>query len=159
MPLNFVDARILTRYLSSGIIILGVYHPDAQSKSKYVQLVPDAKSPTGDRLKVEHSLSPEEEKEFSGREKKFMKAARKLGAFPLKRINPGSGSGIHYAGTIPFSSDEKPFTLSSSGRLHKTKRVYVADSSGFTYLPSQGLTFSIIANAHAVAKEALHESN
>jgi len=158
VPFNFVDAKVLMRYLSSAIIIMGVYHPDSQSKNKYVQLVPDRKSPTGDKLKVVYSLAPDEEKEFKAREKKFMKAARKLGAYPLKRIDPGFGSGIHYGGTIPFSDQEKPYTLSPTGRLHKTKSVYVADSSGFTYLPSQGLTLSIIANAHAVAKEALNEN-
>lgn len=157
VPFNFVDARLLMRYLSSAIIILGVYHPDAPSKSKYIQLVPDRKSPTGDKLKIAYTLSPDEKKEFNSREKKFVKAARKLGAYPIKRINPGFGSGIHYGGTIPFSDEEKVFTLNNSGRLHRTKSVYVADSSGFAYLPSQGLTLSIIANAHAVAKEALNE--
>lgn len=159
IPLNFVDARILMRYLSSGLIVLGVYHPDVQSKNKYVELVPDAKSPTGDKLKVKYVLSDKEKTEFKAREKKLMKAMRKLGTYPLKRINPGFGSGIHYAGTIPFSNKEQPFTLANSGRLHMTKRVYVADSSGFTFLPSQGLTFSIMANAHAVAKGILDEEH
>lgn len=155
VPLNLVDARILMRYLSSGIVIMGVYHPDVQSKHKCIQLIHDSKSPTGDKLKIDYSLSPEEEKEYDARENVLMKAMRKMGAYPLKRINPGFGTGIHYAGTLPFSEEEKPYTLSSSGRLHGTKRVYVADSSGFTYLPSQGLTFSIMANAHVVAEEAL----
>jgi len=156
VPFNFVDARILMRYLSPGVIIMGVYHPDAPSKDKYVRLVPDAKSPTGDTLNVEYALSDEEAKEFKRREKIFMKAMRKMGAYPLKRINPGFGTAIHYGGTLPFSDTEKPYTLSRAGRLHGTKRVYVADSSGFTYLPSQGLTFSIMANARVIAQEALY---
>jgi hypothetical protein len=158
VPFNLVDARVLTRYLSTGIVTLGVYHPDSQSKDKYVQLVPDHKSPTGDELKIEYALSDEEKQEYKKREIKLMKAMRKMGAYPIKRINPGFGSGIHYGGTLPFSDDEKPFTLSPAGRLHTTKRVYVADSSGFTYLPSPGPTFSIMANAHLVAKEALSAS-
>jgi len=84
-----------------------------------------------------------------------MKAMRKLGAYPIKRIDLGFGSGIHYGGTLPFSDKKKPFTLSPTGRLHMTKRVYVADSSGFKYLPAQGPTFSIMANAYVVAKEAI----
>jgi hypothetical protein len=158
VPFNLVDARILMRYLSSGIIVMGVYHPDAQSKNKYIRLIPDPKSPTGDKLHIEYSISPQEAKEYKMREKTLMKAMRKMGAYPIKRINPGNGSGIHYAGTLPYSSNEKPYTLSPSGRLHMTKRVYVADSSGFTYLPAQHLTFSIMANAHIVAGEALRGS-
>jgi len=155
IPFNYRDSRILMQYLSPGIITMGVYHPDSQSKNKYIQLIQDSKSPTGDKLNVEYSLLPEEKQEFEKREKVLMRAMRKMGALPLKRINPGYGIGIHYGGTLPFSDQEKPYTLSSSGRLHGTKRVYVADSSGFKYLPSQGLTFSIMANAHVVAKEAL----
>lgn len=158
VPFNLVDARILMRYLSPGIITMGVYHPDSESNSKYVQLISDPKSPTGDKLKVEYSLSIEEENEFIDREKSFKQAIRKLGAYPLARINPGYGSGIHYAGTLPFSDEEKPYTLGRNGRLHGTKHVYVADSSGFTYLPAQGLTFSIMANALVVAEEALNGS-
>jgi hypothetical protein len=158
VPLNFVDARILMRYLSSGIIVLGVYHPDGPAKNKYVQLVADPSSPSGDKLKIVYERSEAEKQEHKVREKQFMKFVRKLGTFPLKRIDPGLGSGIHYAGTIPFSKEEKPYTLSPTGRLHTTKRVYVADSSGFNYLPSQGLTFSIMANASAVAKEAIRDN-
>jgi hypothetical protein len=158
VPFNLVDARILMRYLTPGIITMGVYHPDSPSRNKYVRLASDTKSPTGDKLKVEYALLPEEQQEFKRREKILMKAMRKMGAYPLKRINPGYGIGIHYGGTLPFSKETKPFTLSPSGRLHGTKRVYVADSSGFTHLPAQGLTFSIMANALLVAEEALRES-
>jgi hypothetical protein len=155
-PFNLVDARILMRYLSTGLMTLGVYHPDSRGRGKYVQLIADSKSPTRDKLKIEYKLSDSEVREYKTREKVLMKAMRKMGAYPLKRINPGFGSGIHYAGTLPFSDNNQPFTLSRSGRLHGTKRVYVADSSGFTFLPAQGLTFSIMANAHVVAEEALN---
>jgi hypothetical protein len=158
VPFNYVDSRILMQYLSPGIITMGVYHPDAPSQNKHMQLVPDAKSPTGDKLKIEYSLLPEEKKEFERREKVLMGAMRKMGAVPLKRINPGYGIGIHYGGTLPFSKKEAPFTLSPSGRLHGTKHVYVADSSGFNFLPAQGLTLSIMANALLVAEEAHRES-
>ena len=82
---------------------------------------------------------------------------RKLHTYALKRVNPGHGSGIHYAGTIPFSDKEEPLTLSRTGRIHGTKNVYVADSSGFNYLPAPGLTFSLMANAHLVAQEVLND--
>lgn len=159
VPFNFADARTIMRYLSTGIVTLGVYHPDGPSKQKYLQLVPDSKSPTGDKLKINYLLSAAEYKNHKAREKSFMKAMRQLGTYPLKRVQPGIGSGIHYGGTLPFSKQEKPYTLSPSGRLHNTKNVYVADSSGFNYLPAQGLTLSIMANAHLVAEEALRDSN
>lgn len=154
-PLNFNDSRILFQYLSPAIVIMGIHQPDAPSSTKYLQLVDSKTSPTGDALKASYELSEDEKEARRRREAKYMNMARKLHIYPLKKIDPGAGSSIHYAGTIPFSDKEEPFTLSKSGRLHGTKTVFVADGSGFTYLPAKGLTFSLMANAHITAENAL----
>jgi hypothetical protein len=39
--------------------------------------------------------------------------------------------------------------------LHGTRNVYVADGSGFKYLPAKGITFSLMANAHVTAENVL----
>ncbi|HEY5426617.1 MAG TPA: GMC oxidoreductase, partial [Candidatus Tumulicola sp.] len=82
----------------------------------------------------------------------FVRALRTLGAWPVERIHPPLGSSIHYGGTLPFADQETAFTLSRDGRLHGTRAVFVADGSGFTFLPAKGVTFSLMANAHRVAK-------
>lgn len=155
-PLNFADARIIMRYLMSGMVIMGIHQSDTFSDQKYVQLASDKASATGDKLKAHYALSARETAEKNRREKKYIKAMAKLGTHAIKRIDPGFGASIHYAGTLPFSDDETPFTLSRSGRLHGTRNVYVADSAGFNYLPAKGLTFSLLANAHITARSALH---
>jgi hypothetical protein len=157
-PLNFVDARILMRYLMSGIVIMGIHQSDKPTEHKFVQLTKDARSNTGDRLKASYSLTSAEAAEKERRERKYVHALSKLGVHAVKRIDPGFGASIHYAGTLPFSSEEKPFTLSRSGRLHGTRNVYVADSAGFNYLPAKGLTFSLLANAHVAARNALNHA-
>lgn len=154
--LGFADARHIMQYFMSGLVIMGVHHPDESTSQKYVQLVKDSSSPTGDHLKAHYALSPSEQQKFTQREKKYVAAGRHLGIYAIKRMNPGYGASIHYAGTLPFSDQDKPLTLSKSGRLHGTKRVYVCDSSGFNYLPARGLTFSLLANAHITAQKALH---
>jgi hypothetical protein len=154
VPLDFKDARILMRYLMSGIVIMGIHHPDSQSPKKYLQLKKTPGTPTGDSLYIEYRLSDEEKRLNKKRERSFIKAMRKMGTFSLKRLDPGNGSSIHYAGTLPYSTKERLFTLHPSGRLHGTMRVYVADSSGFKYLPAPGLTFSLMANAHIVAENS-----
>jgi hypothetical protein len=154
-PLNFSDARILMRYLLSGIEIMGVHHPDKASNQKYMQLVESQHTPTGDTLKIHYALQPEELAEQDRRERRCIAAMRSMGVYALKRINPGYGASVHYAGTLPFSNQDKPLTLDRQGKLHGTKGVYVADSSGFTYLPAKGLTFSLLANAHITAERAL----
>jgi hypothetical protein len=156
VPLDLVGARHLLRYLSSGMIIMGIHQPDKSGSKKFLELVPNATSPTGDMLKATYIPTSDETSLRERREKKFIAAMRSMGVFAIKRIDPGFGSGIHYAGVLPFDASEKPFTLHENGRLHGTKRIFVADGSGFTYLPAKGLTFSLMANAHNVALEALH---
>jgi hypothetical protein len=82
----------------------------------------------------------------------------KLGAYPVKMIDPGMGSSIHYSGVLPFEKEEKPFSLSPDGKLHVTKNIFVADGSGFRFLPAKGLTLSLMANAHNVAQNALKQN-
>lgn len=156
--LGFRDARKVLQYMVSGLVIMVVHHPDRLSDKKYLTLVKSSTAPTGDRLRASYALDDEEQATFTRREKKLVNAVRTLGLYAAKRINPGHGASIHYGGTLPFSDTEKPLALSPSGRLHGSKRVYFADSSGFTYLPAQGLTFTLLANAHITAQKVLqHE--
>jgi hypothetical protein len=156
LPLNLKDGRIVTQYLVSGLILIGIHHPDEQSKNKYVRLKKSPETPTGDILYAEHQLSESEAREYKQRDKAYIKAMRRLGVYGFKAIDPGNGASIHYAGTLPYSDKPKKYHLQANGRLHGTKRIYVADSSGFNYLPAKGLTFSLMANAHLVALGALN---
>lgn len=152
VPLDFLDARIVMRYLMSAIVIMGIHHPDRRTDLKHLGLVKTASTPTGDTLDVAYSLTDDEKAICKHREKRFTAALRHMGAYGLKRIDPGFGSSIHYAGTLPFSKKQEAFRLHPSGRLHGTSGVYIADSSGFKYLPAPGLTFSLMANARIVAE-------
>lgn len=155
LPFNFLDAGAIMRYLMSGLVIMGIHHPDSFNPNNTMRLVKNSKTPTGDELQINYSLSSELKKRNDAREKKFVSIMRKMNVFAIKRINPGYGSSIHYAGTIPFDEESKNLRLAPSGRLYTTENVYVADSSGFNYLPARGLTFSLMANAHLVAERVL----
>jgi hypothetical protein len=157
-PLNFSDARILMQYLQSAFIIAGIHHPERPSPSKFVRLRPSPDSPTGDKLTGQYTLSDSERAANARRERTLKWALRKLGCQPLRTIHVPHGGSIHYAGTLPFDASSRPFTLSRTGRLSGTRSVYVADGSGFKYLPAKGITFTLMANAHCVALESLkHE--
>jgi choline dehydrogenase-like flavoprotein len=158
-PLNFRDARTILRYLSPGLVVTGIQHSDRSTPHKYLRLIKNAQTVTGDELEAYYELSPEELADQKRREDIYIKMLRKVGLYAVKRMNPGNGSSVHYAGTMPFSRTEKPLGLSPSGRVHQTKHVYVADSSGFNFLPARGLTFSILANAHITAQNVLQEND
>lgn len=154
-PLNLYDGRIIMNYLMPAFTIMGIHHPEAYSQGKYLQLQKSADALTNDILYAEYKMSEEENSCIKEREKKYIRAMRSLGCWAIKRIDPGMGASIHYAGTLPFNNQEKIFTLSNSGRLNGTKNVFVADGSGFSYLPAKGLTYSLMANAHLVAQSVL----
>ena len=154
-PLNFADARIIMQFLHSSFTIAGIHHPDKGSKTKFISLKKEATSFTGDVLTGQYILSEDELRTNLAREKKIRKALKKLGCFPLKTIKTPMGGSIHYGGTLPFDENGALFTISKSGKLGGTKNVYVADGSGFKYLPAKGLTFTLMANAYRVAKKVL----
>lgn len=150
-PLNFRDGRIFMQHIVPSLIIAGIHHPEEERSGQELFLQNDAASPTGDLLNVRYNRG-DAEAAVAAREKKYTAALRKMGAWTLKKVKPPIGASIHYAGVLPFSENEKAFTLHPSGRIHGTENVFVADGSGFRYLPAKGLTLSLMANAHLVAK-------
>jgi len=156
MPLGVRDARSLMQYLLSGFIVAGFDHPQERSDGKHLWIEPDAASPTADRLAIDYALTQAERQDHHQRETEFAGILASIGAWPIRRVHPPLGSSIHYAGTLPFAGDERPLTLAPNGRLHGTRSVFVADASGFTFLPAKPVTLSLMANAHRVAGHALH---
>lgn len=155
LPVNLKDGRMLLQYFLPAVSIMGVHHPDSVSSIKYVELVSSGNSVTRDALKIAYELSSDEASKITKRERKYASVMRKLGCYTLKKMNPGYGSSAHYAGCLPFSAYKKDFHLHPSGRVYGTSHVYVADASGFRYLPAKGGTLSLMANAHLVALNML----
>ncbi len=154
-PLNYADARIIMQYLQSSFTIAGIHHPEKGSASKFIRMEQNANTYTGDILTGQYILSEQEIKTNESREKKIKSALNSLGCKPLKTIYTPHGGSIHYAGTLPFNDNGENFSIHSNGKLGGTKNVFVADGSGFKYLPAKGLTFTLMANAYNVAKNVL----
>lgn len=150
-PMGIKTGFDFLRYMMPAFTILGLFHTEKGSNSKFIQLKKDMKQKTGDSLHVNYEMSHAENQLIHENETKFARALCSMNCFVIKKINPGHGSGIHYAGTLPFSERNERFRLLPDGKLGETKQVYVADGSGFNYLPAKGLTFSLMANAHHVA--------
>ncbi|MGZ4056412.1 MAG: hypothetical protein ACXVPM_15985, partial [Bacteroidia bacterium] len=154
-PLNFSDARILMQYLQSSFTIAGIHHPEKPSSTKFIRMKKDADTFTKDVLTGQYILSDHETGINNERERKIKSALKNLGCQPLKTIHTPHGASIHYAGTLPFDESGKPFSIYPNGKLAGTKNVFVADGSGFNYLPAKGLTLTLMANAYLVAKNVL----
>jgi hypothetical protein len=156
MPLNMRDSRILMRYLMPALTIVGIHHPEKGSNTKFLLLEKDESKLTGDVINVNYELSNAELNENASREIVLIRAIKRLGLQPLKKISTDMGGSIHYCGTMPFSTTGERFTLSKSGKLSGTENIYVADGSGFKYLPAKGISLTLMANAHLVAKTIIN---
>ncbi|MBA3972522.1 MAG: hypothetical protein H0X46_10380 [Bacteroidetes bacterium] len=156
-PLNFADSRIIMQYLQSSFTIAGMHHPERPSASKFIRLNKNQNSFTGDILTGEYLLSENEKMINAKRESKVRSVLRTLGCQPLKTVHTPNGGSIHYAGTLPFKTNGEKFSVYPDGKLAGTKNVYVADGSGFIYLPAKGLTFTLMANAYNVAQNSLKD--
>jgi len=156
-PLNFRDGRMAMKYLLPAMVIAGIHHPETHGDQQYIHLQKNSNSPTGDALVAKYELSEAKNTAVAEREKAYRTALRKLGAYAIKQVKPGNGASVHYSGTLPFSTTPSAFSLDYSGRLHNHSRTFVADGSGFTYLPAKGLTLSLMANAHITACNAMKE--
>jgi GMC oxidoreductase len=150
LPLPHRQGLRMTRFLMPRLGIVGVMHADRPSEEKYCFLERSGEGKP-DRLHIDYRLSSRDEVEQSERERGLIRAFRRLGCFAIRRVRPGHGSSIHYAGTLPMRRDGGCGTSPATrGRLRASRAVYVADGSVFPSLPAKGLTFSIMAHADRV---------
>lgn len=157
LPFNAADGNKLLKLMSSALFIAGLFHPETYAEGNYIALQP-SNGLTGDTLETHYVFSDKGAEERLRTEKIFSRSFRQLNCTVLKKIRTAAGASIHYGGTLPFSETEKAFSISPEGKLHSSKNVFVADGSGFTYLPGKGLTFSLMAFANHVGKKLLQHA-
>jgi len=145
-PLPVRESLAIMRHLSPNLGALILQHRDAPSPTKYCSMSRGEDAP----LEIEYSLSSREQQQIDTIEADITRGLRRLRCIKLKTMRPGHAASVHYAGTLPMSARDEELTTDRDGRLHRTKRVYVADGSVFPSLPSKGLTFTMMANADRI---------
>lgn len=150
VPLNFKYARSIFQYLHPAITLAGIHHPEEKGTEKYLEW-------KNGEMHARYIYNENEIANFNIRESQIVKAMKTMGCTPLKKVKTPAGSSIHYAGSLPFSNDAKKNSLQSNGKLNGYKNTFVADGSGFHFLPAKGITLSLMANAHNVATHLANE--
>lgn len=148
MPLPVWAGLQMSRVLLTSLTILGVHHADRASPLRWAAL---RKDDGGDVLEIGYSRTAGEQALERRREKKLLSLVRRLGCMPLLRVGMEAGSSIHYAGTLPMTTEDGALTTTPDGRLRETDHVFVVDGAVLGTLPAKGLTFTIMANADRVA--------
>ncbi len=153
-PFDSRNGHQFLKLLQPALNVTGLFHPEYGSETKYIERISDPTSPTADSMKSRYTLSDNELHQLAITEKAFRKALRLLGTIPLKVQRNGHGASIHYGGTIPYGATKTP-SLRENGSLAGFSNVYVTDGSGFRFLSGKGLTLTLMAHAHLIAKNAL----
>ena len=135
MNINFADTRRDENRLALEI------GPDGRSRKLLISYTPEA----GEAARVKPMIS---------RFRNFLMALNCIAPPNMTRLRP-MGSSVHYAGTVPMLADGGDFTTDRAGRCRPFENLIFADGSTFPALPAKNLTFTLMANATRIAREAL----
>lgn len=150
-PLPQFMALPLLSFFAKSLMIADIRFSSTESSEKYCKLI---KTSSGDD--VLHINFKETSKELSLHENEYLKIKKELnslGLIPLKTTHDYTTS--HYAGGVPFSKKPKKISADINGKLHGSKKIYIADASTWRTLPSKAPTLTIMANASRVGKKVL----
>jgi choline dehydrogenase-like flavoprotein len=150
-PLGVPETLRILRDVQGALVIVGMNHEDRPSRGKSCAL----ERGSGRRRKAHFDRQPldnPKQRRLADAERDLLRLLRRMGCWPLRRLDPGPGSSIHYAGTLPMTDEEREHTVDRIGRLRGTRRVFVADGSVLPMLPAKSLTLTLMANAERIGE-------
>ena len=150
IPLPPSLAMLMSRVIVSSLMIVGINHADETSPNRWLALKQTQNG--SDCIEIHSERSRAERRKLCRHELGLLRRLLSLRLLPLNVTHLPEGASIHYAGTLPFSEEERPLTCNSNGRLHGTKNVFVTDGSTWKFLPAKGLAFSLMANSRRIAE-------
>lgn len=154
IPLPPKQGLLFLRLMATAFTCVNIHFPDRPSTERWIQL--EARD-TGDVLRASTSYSPGEKAWIQRHEFRMLRFLAGLRCIPMGVNKPMHGASIHYAGTLPYSTEDRPYTTGPDGKLHGAPNVYVADGSSWRFMPAKGLTLTLMANARRVASQALRD--
>src|ERR1035437_2574266 len=154
IPLPPKQGLLFLRLLATAFTCVNIHFPDRPSADRWIQL--EARN-SGDVLRAGTPYSADEKAWIQRYEGRMLRSLAGLRCIPRGVNKPLHGASIHYAGTLPYSGEERPYTTTPDGRLRQAPNVYVADSASWRFMPAKGLTLTLMANARRVAAQALRD--
>ncbi len=154
---NFFIRDALLRPLTDQMMVVMAYLPGQLSGRIAVRVKPPSPSDRG-LPPASFTGEPNARTQAAARRigRKLMAHRRELGvwpALPLMEV-PEPGFSNHLGGCLPMRAAPGPGETDRLGRPFGLTRVHVVDSASFSALPSEHLTYSIMANAMRIAAAA-----
>ena len=152
IPLPKSMASFLLSVSINFLVVADIRFPAFESEKKYCVL---KKNGDKDVLEISFIESKKDLELHKNEYKNIKQQLRSLGLLPLKTISGYTTS--HYAGGVPFLIRPGKLSVDANGRLHQSKRIYIADSSTWRALPAKPPTLTIMANASRIGKIVARE--
>jgi choline dehydrogenase-like flavoprotein len=155
LPFDLKTSISTFRNVHSALGLINLNFPDHRREFNYLTLEPTGEK-TESKLVIRYSPEPNESFHLKKALKRLKKALRKLRCIVppgVVHIRP-MGASVHYAGTIPMSTERIPLTVSRDCQSHDFHNLYIVDGTTFPSLPSKNITFTLMANAVRVAEKA-----
>jgi choline dehydrogenase-like flavoprotein len=156
LPVGARTAISLFRNIHSALGLVNINFGDFRRDNNRVAL--EVNGRTGEpRLSVSYQPDVREREivePMLGRFRKFLLALGCVAPPNMTRMRP-MGASVHYAGTLPMTTCGTDLTTDRTGRCRPFENLLIADGSTFPALPAKNLTFTLMANAIRVAREAL----
>lgn len=151
IPLPKQLASLLFSIIAPYLVIVDIRFPTFESNKSFCRL----KNTKQEILEISSPKITNVIKKHKKELEIISKEIRALGLIPLKTITSDVTS--HYGGGVPFSPKPNKLSTDFNGKLHQTKRIYIADSSTWKALPAKPPTLTIMANASRVGKTVLNK--
>ncbi|MCA9753070.1 MAG: hypothetical protein KC591_12825, partial [Gemmatimonadetes bacterium] len=152
VPLDVRTALRVFRNVHAALGLVNVNFPDTRRDDCWVGLDPavgDGESP----LLVRYAPPAGEGARIKRVTARVRGVLRELGCFVpprMSHVRP-MGASVHYAGTVPMTREERPFTATPGGASRDLSGLWFADGATFPVLPAKNLTFTLMANASRIA--------
>lgn len=151
LPFDFRTSLAVFRRVRSALGIANIWLADTRRAANVARLVTDRDVPP--YLALHYGDDGVDAARTREAIDAVRRALRLLGAFApasQTKILP-RGSSVHYAGTVPMTSDDRPHTCRPDGAVRGLERLFIADGAAFSSLPAKNITFTLMANSVRIA--------
>jgi choline dehydrogenase-like flavoprotein len=155
LPLDMATALYVTRAMHSTLGLVNLNFHDTRRDENQLWLTPGEEG-VEPRLEMRYRPTAGEGQWVRDSIRALRRALLRLGCIVppgMAHVRP-MGSGVHYAGTLPMTRQDRPFTTRPDGSSRDFDGLYIVDGATFPFLPAKNITFTLMANAVRIAEAA-----
>lgn len=156
LPLGVRASTALFKNLHGALGLMNINFADTRREENRIALDVGADG-RSKRLLMSYTPESSEALRIDPTVKRFREFLFALGCVApphMTRLRP-MGASVHYAGTLPMLANGGDLTTDRTGRVRPFANLIAADGATFPALPAKNLTFTLMANATRIAREAL----